>query len=122
MIRPEKLLPLLPIFVFGIPFLLITDLFPLHRFGMFARIPGKKQGMNVEVIQFREGKKLQVLTGNHCLDKGILASLSAAAWTVPQKAEELTGRLLPSLHPVPDSIFLCSPKPSDQCKRIYPAR
>jgi hypothetical protein len=57
--------------IFGIPFILMTDLFPLHRYGMFASLPGNpsiKKKYEIEI--FLKGTWQVLTSGNEYLDHG----------------------------------------------------
>jgi len=120
-LQRSTLFSLLIPLVFGIPFLLLTDLFPFHRYGMFARLPSKIQPEEVR-IRIKEGsdwKEFQ--TGSPCLDRGILARLAEAGFSDQKEAQNLLDKIRPSLNPFPDSIFLEQKHSRGwQRKRIYP--
>lgn len=107
--------------IFGIPFLLLTDLFPFHRFGMFARIPAKNPAAEVRILLCGSDTAMLLETGSPCLDRGLLNQWAAAAFQDSSKADLLLEKLRPSLRPFPDSVFLEQKQPEGwQRKRIFP--
>jgi hypothetical protein len=104
--RIPFLFSLLPVLVFGLPFLFMTDLFPFHRFGMFARIPDKNKPDAI-VIRVKEGENWKELkSGSPNLDRGLLPSEAAACFSDKQKAEVFFSKIRASLRPAPDSMIL----------------
>ena len=71
----SAILSLLIPLIFGIPFLLLLDLSPFHRYGMFARIPASKPAPQVRIMLASQDSLLELKTGSPCLDRGILAAL-----------------------------------------------
>jgi hypothetical protein len=120
-LQRSTLFSLLIPLVFGIPFLLLTDLFPFHRYGMFARIPNSKTGPEVRILLANRDTTLALETGSPCLDRGILARLAEAGFSDQKEAHNLLDKIRPSLNPFPDSILLEQKQNSGwQRKRIYP--
>ena len=119
--RFAKFLPLGLVIIFGLPFLMLTDLFPFHRYGMFARMPAKNPESEVRILTANEGKWKQLQTHSPNLDKGALPGLAAAAFGNPVKEKSLVEKILPSINPVPDSIALIKTAHPKPWKRIvYP--
>jgi|GEM_PF-3457558 hypothetical protein len=117
----SALLSLVIPLVFGIPFLLLLDLFPFHRYGMFARIPAAMPAPEVRIILVSRDTSLELKTGSPCLDRGIVSKLAAESFSNQNSAEDLLNKLRPSLHPFPDSIFLEQNQPAGWIrKRIFP--
>jgi hypothetical protein len=107
--------------IFGIPFLLLLDLFPFHRYGMFARIPAGKPAPEVRIMVASRDTLLELKTGSPYLDRGVMAKMATQAYGSKSKAADLLAKLRPSLHPFPDSVFLEQNQPSGWLrKRIYP--
>ncbi|HRH33871.1 MAG TPA: hypothetical protein PKY12_02385 [Catalimonadaceae bacterium] len=62
------------ILFFGLPFLAVTDFFPLHRFGMFARLPLTPTEEYKSEIQVKKGNKWQRFeTGNAYVDQNYMS-------------------------------------------------
>lgn len=91
---------------FGLPFVLITDLFPLHRFGMFARLPDQKSTTSKCYLETKTGTSdwLILKTGNAYFDEGYLSKLGSEAIDDPSMAKNLAEKLKKTLYPVPDSL------------------
>lgn len=90
---------------FGLPFLLLADLFPLHRFGMFASLP--KQAVSYSRFQMEvkvRGKWTAFKTGNAYFDESYLSTLALEAWGNPEKEQLFRSRLAASTHVLYDSI------------------
>jgi hypothetical protein len=92
--------------VFGLPFLAITDLFPFHRFGMFARIPEKAQDVSQYVFEVKEpGKSWKKLeAGNPYFDYNYFPLLAEKGFQNPDLGQNLGSKLFSSLEEKPDSI------------------
>ncbi len=120
--QPRKLLPLFLPLVFGIPFLLLCDLFPFHRFGMFARLPSKAPEAETRIL-LADRDSLHVLqTGSPCLDRGLISTMAAAAFPDPAASELLIKKLQTALRPFPDSVLLEQKnKQGWQRKKIFPS-
>jgi hypothetical protein len=117
----SAILSLLIPLIFGIPFLLLLDLFPFHRYGMFARIPASKPAPEVRIMLASQDSLLELKTGSPCLDRGMLAQMAAQGFENQSRAAELLVKLRPSLRPFPDSIFLEQNQPAGWLrKRIFP--
>lgn len=97
---------ILILLVFGLPFLVITDLFPLHRYGMFARIP--ENPAQVERYSFETktlGSKWQKLqTGNPYFDDSYLPALAEKVYHLPADSEKWVMKLRSVPKEKPDSI------------------
>ena len=92
--------------VFGIPFVMMTDLFPFHRYGMFARIPESKNEVFQYAIEVKEnGKPWEKLkTGNEYIDKNYLPLLSFKSVSGNAQYADLGEKIWKSLGEKPDSI------------------
>ena len=118
--RSSFLSLLIPL-IFGIPFLLLTDLFPFHRFGMFARFPVKKPAPEIKILLYGSDTVMLLKTGSPCLDRGLLNQWAQAAFKDSSKADLLLEKLRPSLRPFPDSVALEQKQSAGwQRKRIFP--
>jgi len=105
MIR-QVFIPFFLVLVFGIPFLLITDLFPLHRYGMFARIPVSAPESPVKILVHKDGNWAELSSGSPYLDAGILPRKSLEAFGDTLKESQFRLALLSTFKKVPDSIAL----------------
>ena len=109
---------------FGLPFVLITDLFPLHRFGMFARMPNPNEEVQLYSIELKiNPKPWQTLeTDNPYFDKSYFYHLASDAFGEREKSESLADKLIQTLSPKPDSIRLVkqSMNASSKSSLIYP--
>lgn len=111
---------LIPLF-FGIPFVLLSDLFPFHRFGMFARIPKEAPKPEIHILLAGNDTIIELKTGSPCLDRGLLKKMARNALIDSIEAGKLLDKLRPALVPFPDSVFIEFKKPSGwQRKTIYP--
>jgi hypothetical protein len=111
------------VFVFGLPFLVITDLFPFHRFGMFARIPSQPgEVVKYQFQQKTKGKNWEaVKVGNAYFDQNYLPMLAEKLVLFPEKAEVWGDKLYRSLSSKPDSIKIISSSNSEnQVILVYP--
>jgi hypothetical protein len=91
-------LPAFLLLSFGIPFLFLTDLFPFHRFGMFAGIarnPEKTASYEIETHQNGNWKNLE--TGNPYFDSGYFPAMAEKAFGHPKKEKELAELLQESM-------------------------
>jgi hypothetical protein len=105
MVSKNLLIGILVLF-FGLPFLAITDLFPFHRFGMFARIPSNENSLiqyHVETHQPDSVWKI-LQTGNEYMDKSYIPLLARKAIHDPAEQRQLAEKLLKNLKEKPDSI------------------
>lgn len=93
---------------FGLPFVVITDLFPLHRFGMFARMPNPGEEVQLFSIEVKVGNEpwKTLLTGNPYFDKSYFYHLASDAFGKKEKSSALADKLRRTLSPQPDSIRL----------------
>lgn len=102
----KNLYPLVLVVTFGLPFLAITDLFPLHRFGMFARIPETKG--SIEFFEFqtktKNGTWQKLKTGNDYMDQSYLPLLAERCFGSNDKQMVMGNKLAASLKDKPDSI------------------
>jgi hypothetical protein len=115
------LLSLLIPLIFGIPFLLLTDLFPFHRYGMFARLPAADPSPECRILLANADTLLELKTGSPSLDRGLVSRWAAAGWQYDSAAAQLLQMLRPSLVPFPDSVFISQKNPAGwQRKRIWP--
>lgn len=92
--------------VFGIPFLLFTDFFPFHRYGMFSRIPKEKPAPNVRILLASADTLLELKTGSACLDRGLPSEMARKAFVDSVIGNLLVQKLRASLNPFPDSVFV----------------
>lgn len=92
--------------VFGVPFVLVAELFPMHRFGMFARRPNPGEGTTKAHLETKTDdepwKKLE--TGNAYFDNGYFSTLAQQAANEEPKKAQLAQNLAHTLHPAPDSL------------------
>lgn len=65
---------------FGLPFLGIVDLFPLHRFGMFARIPESGSYADFRLVKFQNGQWQEIKFGNAYFDDSYGKIWASRAW------------------------------------------
>jgi hypothetical protein len=120
MIR-QVFIPFFLILVFGIPFLLITDLFPLHRYGMFARIPVSAPESPVKILEYKDGNWTELSSGSPYLDAGILPRKSLEAFGDTLQESQFRLALLSTFKKVPDSIALEKIESNTKIRRIlYP--
>lgn len=106
--RFKNLLLLGWLLAFGLPFVLITDLFPFHRFGMFARTPTADeeiQRYSIE-LKIKEKRWKMLKTGNPYFDKSYFCQLASDAFNRPEKRPNLAFKLVQTLDLKPDSIRL----------------
>ena len=118
-----RTLIILFVLVFGIPFLLITDLFPLHRYGMFAgvsRQPGKTEKFRIEMKVAGSWQTLSA--GNEYLDKNYFPLQAEQAFRNPAYRQELADKIRASLRTKPDSVLIIQEvgNSSDVQLLIYP--
>jgi len=112
---------LIPLF-FGIPFVLLSDLFPFHRYGMFARIPKEAPKAEIQILLAGKDTIIELKTGSPCLDRGLLKKMARNALIDSIEAVKLLDKLRPALVPFPDSVFIELKKSSGwQRKTIYPS-
>jgi hypothetical protein len=112
---------LIPLF-FGIPFVLLSDLFPFHRYGMFARVPKEAPKAEIQILLAGKDTIIELKTGSPCLDRGLLKKMARNALIDSIEAGKLLDKLRPALVPFPDSVFIELKKPSGwQRKTIYPS-
>lgn len=80
------------LFVFGIPFLLISDWFPLHRFGMFARIPVSiEKQVQFRIVTLQSGTWKSFETGNAYFDQSYTSLWAKRAWNEDDFRKKLSG-------------------------------
>jgi hypothetical protein len=102
-----RILVILLVLIFGIPFLLITDLFPLHRYGMFASISMQQGGIEKFQIQTKVAGSWQPLSaGNAYLDQNYFPLQAELAFRNPSYRPELADKIRASLRTKPDSVFI----------------
>ena len=102
-----RILLILFILIFGIPFLLITDLFPLHRYGMFAGISSQSGESEKFHIEMKVAGSWQTLSaGNEYLDNNYFPLQAEQAFRTPAYRPELAGKIRASLRTKPDSVFI----------------
>jgi len=91
---------------FGSPFLAITDLFPLHRFGMFAQMPESNNQIETYQIELKVfGKNwVPLKTGNTYMDESYLPFLAKKNIKHPESKKEFGKKIHLSLKEQPDSI------------------
>ena len=109
---------------FGLPFVLISDLFPLHRFGMFARMPNPTEEVQIYSIEVKTKPKhwLKLEIGNPYFDKSYFYHLASDAFDNQKKTASLADKLLNTLSAKPDSIRLVKQTMNTTVKSfiIYP--
>lgn len=98
--------------VFGLPFIGLTDFFPLHRYGMFARLAESDAGTPGKYsIEIHLGGQWQTLAaGNDYLDRNYFPLLAERAFGNPFREAELVAKLKASQKVQPDSIRLTEVK------------
>ena len=119
----KKIVILLFIIAFGLPFLLIGDLFPLHRFGMFARTIPLEQQESDYFISYKMDSTgwTKLSTGNEYMDAEYFPIWAKNAFLDSKKANQLVLKLIQTMPSDPDSICLICLTPSDSvCKVIFP--
>ena len=114
----QRLIPLFLVFVFGIPFLMLTDLFPLHRYGMFARIPVSAPESPVKILVYQNGNWTELSSGSPYLDAGILPRKSLEAFGDSLKESQFRLALLSTFKKKPDSIALEKNQNNQKVRRI----
>lgn len=108
---------------FGLPFLAITDLFPLHRFGMFARIPETPEKVEHFWFETRVSDKgwQKLQTGNPYFDHSYLPVLAEKGYRIPQEYEKWILKLRSVRSEKPDSIRIVRTSGKTvSLKSIYP--
>lgn len=78
------------IFVFGLPFLGLVDLFPLHRFGMFARLPESGSLPVFRLVKFQNGQWQALTFGNAYFDDSYGKIWASRAWSDSLFRKKLT--------------------------------
>ena len=109
--------------VFGLPFLAITDLFPLHRFGMFVQIPDQHKYMDSLKIEVKVGDKNweRLKTGNSYMDESYLPLYAKKSLRNIEDRKSFGDKIHKSLKEKPDSIqVIYSNIGRAQNLRIYP--
>jgi hypothetical protein len=110
--------------VFGLPFLAITDLFPLHRFGMFAQAPTQIKNSDTFEIQLKlHGDNWEKLkTGNAYMDESYLPLLAKKCFQNLIDKKEFGEKIHCSLKEKPDSIRISelNINKTAQVLNIYP--
>lgn len=114
----QRLIPLFLVLVFGIPFLMLTDLFPLHRYGMFARIPASAPESPVNILVYKDGNWTELSSGSPYLDAGILPRKSLEAFGDSLKESQFRLSLLSTFKKMPDSIALEKNQNNQKIRRI----
>jgi hypothetical protein len=112
----------LPI-VFGIPFLLMTDLFPLHRYGMFAGLARKKQPLSQYSIEIHlTGKWTKLEAENEYLDKNYFPLVAERAFGHLESEASLASKINASQKIKPDSIRIrkISQQKPDSTRFVFP--
>jgi hypothetical protein len=110
--------------VFGLPFMAITDLFPLHRFGMFAQKSSLK--LNSETfeieIKLKDKNWEKLKTGNSYMDESYLPLLAKKCILNVINKSEFGKKIHISLKEKPDSIRISqmNENNSQQTLSIYP--
>jgi len=102
-----RTLIILFVLVFGIPFMLITDLFPLHRYGMFAGIsrqPGESEKFQIEMKV--AGRWQTLSASNEYLDNNYFPLQAEHAFRTPAYRPELADKIRASLRTKPDSVLI----------------
>lgn len=119
--QKRNLFPLLIPLVFGIPFLLISDLFPFHRFGMFARHSSAPVTEETRILLAVGDTLMKLESGSPCLDRGLFPQLASHAINDEESAGVLLEKLRTVLNPFPDSVFVEQESP-EGClrKKIFP--
>lgn len=118
-----RILLILFILIFGIPFLLITDLFPLHRYGMFAGISRQPGEMKKFHIKMKVAGSWQTLSAvNEYLDQNYFPLQAEQAFRTPAYSSELADKIRASLRTKPDSVLIIQEvgNSSDVQLLIYP--
>jgi len=102
-----RILIVIFVLIFGIPFLLITDLFPLHRYGMFAGISKQKGEPEKFHLKMKVAGSWQTLSaGNEYLDNNYFPLQAELAYRTPAYRTELADKIRASLRIKPDSVFI----------------
>jgi hypothetical protein len=109
--------------VFGLPFLMLTDLFPFHRYGMFALIPEKSDKVEHFCFETRVSnqawQKLQ--TGNLYFDNSYLPVLAEKGYRIPNETEKWILKLRSVPAEKPDSIRIVRTSGKTiSLKSVYP--
>ena len=118
-----RILIILFVLIFGVPFLLITDMFPVHRYGMFAGIsrqPGELEKFHIEM---KVAGSWQILSaGNEYLDSNYFPLQAEQAFHTPAFRSELADKIKASLRAKPDSVLIIRKggKSADVQLLIYP--
>lgn len=95
---------------FGIPFLAVSDLFPLHRFGMFARQPLVSTAEFKGEIQIKkDGSWQKAETGNAYLDKNYFPLWANRAMREPDFRKRLFAQFQKNGNAKADSIRIVLP-------------
>lgn len=90
---------------FGLPFLLLIDFFPFHRFGMFARIsPVEKPTEKIYIEYFHQAAWKKLETGNAYMDANYLPQMASRALGNAKKEKELGRKLAKELPEITDSV------------------
>jgi len=103
----KKYLYLFVPLVFGIPFLLLADLFPLHRYGMFSGLARPEIVFSQYSIHIHLAGKWQKLEAeNEYLDKNYFPMEAMRAFGDKESENKLVSKIRASLRVKPDSIRL----------------
>lgn len=118
-----RILVILFVLIFGVPFLLITDLFPLHRYGMFAGIsrqPGVSEKFHIDLKV--AGRWQTLMAGNEYLDQNYFPLQAELAFRNLSYRPELADKIRASLRTKPDSVLIIrkAGKSDDVQLLIYP--
>ena len=92
--------------VFGLPFLAITDLFPFHRFGMFAQKPQQNNDIEIYHLEVKTGQKTweSLKTGNAYMDESYLPQLAQKCMHNSDFKKDFGAKIYASLKDKPDSV------------------
>lgn len=119
----QKLLIVLLCVAFGLPFLVLADLFPFHRFGMFASLPRQAASYSHLEIQWKTSgnwKKMQ--TGNTYFDDLYIPQKALVAFGNPSLEKALVGKLKAAMPLAFDSVRWIKTEVSGKTQIRIPAQ
>lgn len=95
------------VLAFGLPFLAISDLFPFHRYGMFARMPAKTKAESRFSIDYKKlGEYHSVQSGNGYVDNNYLPLWAEKAASDSAFAQKIKRELSKRDSTLSDSLFI----------------
>lgn len=119
----QKLLIVLLCIAFGLPFLVLADLFPFHRFGMFASLPRQSSSYASLEIQWKVNGAWKTLeTGNAYFDQSYLPQKALQAFGNAGLEKSFIGKLKASMPLAFDSVRWIKTEVSGKTQIRIPAQ